>query len=169
MELAVTVIFPSIVLMVAVVFDLFYKKFPNYLFITFFIIAFCSQVYVSGLAVGLGASLASLVTMSALGLVLCYIGALGAGDVKLLFVLSIFIPGKIIDVLILSIIWGGILGLVSALFHGKLKQLVLNMKNLIIYNVKPEKQNLSFIPYTVCFFLAFITHSFLDHRGVLSW
>ena len=168
METMILIIFPSIILAIAVVFDLLYKKFPNYLFITLFLTAACAKIYVFGLT-GIGVSLASLVAVLAVGLFLYYLRVLGAGDVKLLLVLSILINMSALKILVLSIVWGGLLGLISALLHGKIKQVIWNIKQLIIYRLKPEAKKLHFIPYTVCLFLAWITHLVLKQKGVPSW
>lgn len=161
MEFTLTIIVPSVILAVAVVFDLLYKKFPNYLFLIFALVALATK----GVFVGFSSFWVLLIIP--LGLTFFYFKVLGAGDIKLLFVLSILIGETVFEVLLISVIWGGIFGLTSALFHGKIKDLILNMKGMIFYRIKPYKLN--FIPYTVCLSFAWLTHLFLKQRGVLSW
>ena len=161
MEFTLTIIFPSVILAIAVVFDLLYKKFPNYLFLIFALVALGTK----GILVGFPGFWVLLVIP--LGLTLFYLKILGAGDVKLIFVLAVLIDVVVFEILLYSVVWGGMLGLTSALFHGKIKDLISNMKAMIFYRIKPYKLN--FIPYTVCLSFAWLTHLFLKQRGVLTW
>ena len=159
----------AIILIVAVIFDLKYKKFYNWLFVSSFIIAILAVVIFQGYQTLLP-SFFSLAIISSIGLSLYYLKIMGAGDVKLLFVMSILMNYlAILEVFVLSIFWGGLLGLVSTILKGRFKSLISNVTNLLVYRVKPEKKELNAIPYTVALFIGWLTHLMLKQKGVSVW
>jgi prepilin peptidase CpaA len=59
-------------------------------------------------------------------------GGMGAGDVKLMTAVGCLVgTGNIKDVLLATVIIGGVMGIALALYRGQLKQMVLNVTTLV--------------------------------------
>jgi len=117
----------GILVAVAAVFDIRYRRIPNWLVLAGIIVGFSWNVYSSGwtgllrAAEGLG-----------LGFVLYFplylIRARGAGDVKLLAAVgAITGPGNCFLIFILTAILGGIIALILLLIRGRLRKTLFNV------------------------------------------
>lgn len=85
-------------------------------------------------ALGLGAALAGLALGLALLLPMYALGALGAGDVKLLAMTGVFLgPRELLGAALLTLLSGGLLALAVALAHGQLRQVMANLRVLLLH------------------------------------
>lgn len=87
-------------------------------------------------ALGLGAGLAGLATGLALLLPMYALGALGAGDVKLLAMTGAFLgPHQVLGAALLAMLAGGLLGLAVALHRGQLRRVLDNMRAMLAHTL----------------------------------
>lgn len=142
---------PTLLLLVASVFDLKTGKFPNWLFIGSLVIS-----------IGFTVSLTSL--LWALAFFICltplfFAGVLGAGDIKLMGVFCLLTNPMIsLSVLTYSLFWGLLMGLIKLFLSG---QLLTFTQSFVLRT--PQTQNQK-IPYTVALLLGWLT--FLSQGGL---
>jgi prepilin peptidase CpaA len=83
-------------------------------------------------ALGLSAGLEGMALGLALLLPMYMLGAMGAGDVKLMAMSGAFLgPSDILGATLLTMIAGGVLAFVAALCTGKLRQVLSNLRQLV--------------------------------------
>lgn len=160
----ITVVAATGMLIAGVVDDLRSRKFHNWLFLT------CVAI---GVALTLAVGGASAFPMALLGftagfavyLPLVLLNIVGAGDLKLMAAFGL-VAGwdATLSTAVLSLIWGGIFGVVAVVLRGHLKMLVSNMISIVIVR---ERQGLELqkIPFTIAMLMGWLTHLVL--RGVL--
>lgn len=155
----------SAILLVGVIDDLRTRKFHNWLFITCTVVAFAVSFY-AGSWPGLNSAVLGFVAGFLIVLPLVRMKMLGAGDMKLLAAFGAMVGWSVvIDVAILSLIWGAIFGLIQVITKGQLKATLQNMAT--IASMKKERTDLQLhkIPFTIAFAVGWLSHLVL-HRGV---
>jgi Flp pilus assembly protein protease CpaA len=146
------ILFPTLLLVGASVFDIKTGRFPNWLFIASGLTS-VGILFVTTLNPMLVAT--AVLSAAFLFLVLTplfFMGALGAGDLKLLFVFCVLTqPMTAVWVLAYSLFWGCLMGLMKLAFAG---ELVTFTQSLLLRT--PQVQNQK-IPYTVALLLGWLT------------
>ncbi len=106
-------------------------------------------------------SLASGFIALLLGLALYMAKVLGGGDVKLYFVFAL-VAGiqATVGALILSFIWGGLLGIFMSVLKNQWKSLLQNIFSLFKFQKLP-REKLQFLPFSVVLFLGWISFQVL--------
>lgn len=140
-------VIPLLFLIVGCADDLIYKKFHNFIFVIFFLVALVLNIFIFKKVYS--ELLISLACCSALFIPAVFMNIFGAGDYKLALCISCFLnPKMTINFFIFSIIWGLIIGLIkvfSEIATGKNKKSWL----AILKNSK--------IPFTIALLLGFLT------------
>ena len=117
-------------LAVAGLFDFFFRKIPNRLILIMLGVCLVMNIYVSGPA-SLTGVVPRILIAGALFYPVFVIGALGAGDVKLMAVSCGFVPGdKALYFLFVSLLAASVIGTVKMGMHGELKK---RMHRLALY------------------------------------
>ncbi len=151
-----SIVYPIGFLIIAVIDDLIFKKFHNFLFIALSLIGF-SIVALSGIE-NLIPALFGFLVGGLIMLPLVLFGALGAGDLKFMMCLGILMGVvEIIEIFVFSLFWGALLGCLSLLFAQKFKAFKNNLKEML-YFLKPVHTHK--IPYTVAIALGWLTSHF---------
>ena len=122
---------------VAVTYDLFFRRIPNGLVLAGMALGLFIQSYshpgaglfsLSGGGLGLDSALLGALTGLALFLPLYALRAMGAGDVKLLAMLGVWLgPSSVAWTALWTLLAGGVLALVVALWSGVLRQVCINI------------------------------------------
>jgi Flp pilus assembly protein protease CpaA len=150
---------PTALLIIAAVMDLRFGKFPNRLFITSALIGLVWLSFRTDLRVFMMSVVYSIMFFVVLA-PLVYFKVFGAGDVKLLTALSLFITVPVsATVLVYSLFWGLLIGLLKILLSGDLKTFSQSFL-LRTKQVKSQK-----IPYAVAILLGWF--SFLTVGDIL--
>jgi prepilin peptidase CpaA len=117
----------GILVAAAAVFDIRYRRIPNWLVLAGIVVGVVSNVYLSGWS-GLGRAAAGLGVGFILYFPLYLIRARGAGDVKLLAAVgSITGPANCIWIFLLTAILGGVIAVIVLLFRGRLGKTLFNV------------------------------------------
>src|SRR5580692_2194139 len=117
----------GILVAIAAVFDIRYRRIPNWLVLAGIIIGISWNVYSSGWS-GLGRAAAGLGLGFVLYFPLWLLRARGAGDVKLLAAVgAITGPGNCFWIFLLTAILGGIIAVILLLFRGRARQTFFNV------------------------------------------
>ena len=156
-----TQLWPISFLLIAVVDDLLFRKFHNWLFITltlvgvFYVFTF-SPIHWS-LALG-GFWVGGLLMLP-----LVLVKAIGAGDMKFMMAFGLLLGVQpIFWVFVYALIWGAVLGLLQSLLSGQFKLLIWKMASLF-QKMKPHSTHK--IPYTVAILFGWLT--WLQAGGLL--
>lgn len=161
MSLAMTTIWPIGFLVVAVIDDLWFKKFHNWLFLSLTAVAI-AYVLMSQTVSPLDA-LGGFLVGGLLMLPLVLVGAIGAGDMKFMMCFGILMGTMtIFHIFIYALFWGALIGVLQSLFAGNILNLAQNLK-LMAFKMKPTKTQK--IPYTVAIFFGWL--SFVQWGGLL--
>lgn len=153
--MAFNLLFPIGFLTVAIVDDLCFKKFHNWLFLTLSGMGF-SFVFLSG-SVNPTEAFLGFLTGGVLMLPLVFMGAVGAGDMKFMMSFGILTGTALIfEIFIYSLFWGGLFGLFQSFFAGKISVVIQNLLGFF-YKLKPTETQK--IPYTIAIFFGWITHN----------
>lgn len=149
-------IIPTLILFAALVTDIRTRKIPNKLILFSIAIALISSYYFfefEGLKQGsIAAGLAIIMTLP-----LVLIGALGAGDMKLMFAFGLASTyPAVFSVIVFSFFWAVFIGIGLALVSGRAQQLLQNIL-MIIMTRQADQSQLQRIPYTIPLFLGWIT------------
>lgn len=148
--------------------DLRSKKVHNKLIIALLVITVVAEIYFKGVF-GLTSGLLGFALALVFGIPLVLTGVLGGGDMKLLAVFGLATNSMaVLWVVIYSLVWGAFLGVVRAIFMGKLSELVLSTTNML-WTRGGAAQNDFKIPYTVALFFGWLTHLSLMRLGVSLW
>lgn len=142
-------------LIAAMVDDLCFKKFHNWLFLTLSALGFLF-VFFFGFINPLQAFYGFLIG-GALMLPLVLFGVIGAGDMKFMMSFGILMgPFLIFEIFIYSLFWGAFVGLLRSFFSGGLSLIFQNLLGFF-YRIKPVKTQK--IPYIVAIFLGWLTEN----------
>lgn len=155
-------IVPTLILFMALCTDIKSRKIPNKLVIFSIGLALISSFYFfefEGLRQGsIGGGLAILMTLP-----LVLLGALGAGDMKLMFAFGLATTySAVFSVMVFSFIWAAIIGIGLALVNGRGKQMLQNLFKIVV--AKSDSSQLQRIPYTIPLFLAWVTFILIGLR-----
>jgi prepilin peptidase CpaA len=152
-----SLLIPSIILFVAMITDLRERKIYNkWILIALFLAVGSSYYFYSYDGIQQGALAAGIALLLTLPLVL--IGALGAGDMKLLFAFGLATTYQtVFSIMLLSFVWAAILGIVLAVYKGRVGHLMMNTFRLATNPAERKELDLQKIPYTVPIFLAWLT------------
>ena len=156
-------IVPTIVLVSALVIDVRTHKIPNKLVLVAIVLCLLSSFYFyefEGLKQGaLAAGLAILMTLP-----LVLIGALGAGDMKLMFAFGLATTySAVFSVLVFSFFWAVFIGVALAVANGQSKRMLNNIITIVLTR-SSEGTQLQRIPYTIPLFLGWVTFVVLGLR-----
>lgn len=161
MSWSVASLWPLSFLVIAVIDDLCFKKFHNWLFLSLTIAGSVHLIWFSQLSFieGIG----GFVVGGALMLPLVLMGAIGAGDMKFMMCFGL-IMGTLMtfEIFVYALFWGALIGVLQSLFAGKFVQLIQNM-SVVFFKLKPA--NPQKIPYTVAILFGWLTH--LSAGGLL--
>ena len=160
---------PTLILISGVIDDMRSRKIHNQLIVGLAIFTLAAQFYMGGWdrlltgTLGLGAGL-----LFCLPLVLARI--LGAGDMKLLAVFGLASDWTSVGaVLLLSLFWGAVLGIVRAALKGELTLLLYSTASVAMRK-KPPASSLQQIPYSVALFFGWLTYLTVSRLpGVSLW
>ncbi len=155
----------TLILVAGAVDDMRSRKFHNWLFITLTICAVVISVATGGW-LALNTSLLGFAAAVVAFLPLVLIRIIGAGDLKLLAAFGAAVGwSTVIDVAILSLLWGAIFGVIQIVIKG---QFVPMLKNLAAITRLEDRQKLTLhtIPFTIAIFFSWLTH--LVQTGVLK-
>jgi len=119
---------------IAVVFDLRFRRIPNLLTGPFILIGLLLHLALGGWS-QLGLSAAAGAIAGGAFLIFYLAGGMGAGDVKLMTAVAC-IAGyhAVLELLLSTVIMGGIFALALALFRGRLKQTFRNIGSLLVHH-----------------------------------
>lgn len=112
-----------IALVIAMVWDFYTRRIPNWLVFPFLLAGIAVSAITHGWS-GLGQSLAAASLAGALLGILCWLGGMGMGDVKLCIAIGAWIgPSQLIMALVMMGIAGGVMAVIWAVCAGFSKQL----------------------------------------------
>ncbi len=147
-------LWPLSFLVIAVIDDLCFKKFHNWLFLTLTLTGIVHLLWFSELTPWQG--LGGFVVGGALMLPLVLMGATGAGDFKFMMCFGLIMGTMTtFEIFVYALFWGALIGVLQALFAGKFGQLISNL-SIMFYKLKPTRPQK--IPYTVAILFGWLTH-----------
>jgi prepilin peptidase CpaA len=116
-----------LIVVTAAIYDLRYRRIPNWLVLTGLVLGFGLNTFLFGLTgltrAALGMGLALLVYFP-----LYLLRAMGAGDAKLMAAVGSMVgPGNWIVVFVATAVLGGVIGLIALLFAGRVQKTFWNM------------------------------------------
>ena len=159
----------SILLALAVVYDLRERRIPNFLIVGGIALALAVSAYHGGWS-GLGSSLAAMLLGMAAFIPFFAVRMVGAGDVKLFGVVAGFVGfGALLPVWLYTVLAGGVLGLLSVILSHSFPQFLSNLKLLLIaltYRVPGSEMSLSAIATRTS---ARIPYALAIAAGTLFW
>lgn len=159
--LSLATICPLSFLVVAVIDDLLFKKFHNWLFLSLTLVGFSYVLSFTNLP--LIQSFGGFVVGGLLMLPLVLMGAIGAGDMKFMMCFGILMGTlNIFEIFLYALFWGALIGVLQAFMAGQGRMLFNNLTGMV-YKLKPVKTNK--IPYTVAIFFGWL--SFVQFGGFL--
>ena len=116
---------------IAAVYDMRFRRIPNWLVLAGFICGISYHCFVSGFS-GLGQSMAGLGLGFILYFPLYLLRARGAGDVKLLAAVgAITGPGNCFWIFLLTAVFGGVIAMVILLIRGRVQKTLFNVSWII--------------------------------------
>lgn len=146
------ILLPTLLLLGASVFDIKTGRFPNWLFVGSASLAFLFVLLHSSSPLHAMTALLSAGFLFLVLTPLVFLGALGAGDIKLLFVFCLLTqPTTTLWVLAYSLVWGLMMGLIKLSLAG---ELVTFTQSLVLRTPQVKNQK---IPYTVALLLGWLT------------
>lgn len=144
-------------LIVACVDDLRSQKIHNKLLMIAIPILLIARLFLEGYSSFLYIALPSVLLALALGLPLYFLKTIGAGDAKLLLVLSIaWSSTEMFWSFALSLPWAAAFGLIRVVLKGNIKTLFNNI-TLLFQRIKPVKENLQTFPYSIALLLGWMS------------
>ncbi|MCB0348219.1 MAG: prepilin peptidase [Bdellovibrionales bacterium] len=154
----------SFLILSACVMDVTSRKVSNHFVLFSAIICFALHTYIYGTS-GIIPSLSSFAITSVVLLPLYIFGVIGGGDFKFFVALSFILsPWITTDIIILSILWGGLIGFLQSLISGEANTLMYSL----YFKIKGLSRGLSTelkIPYTIAYLLGWLT--WYRHGGLL--
>lgn len=159
-----TLILPTVILIAGLVDDIRSKKIHNWLVLSAIVLAAIVVLITTGRG-GLQAGLLGAALALALTLPLFMARVLGGGDVKLMIAFGLASSmAAVFNVVLYSILWGALLGLIQAILSGQLMALLKNTARALTH--KPTTMtNLHKIPYSVALVFAWFTQISLQYWG----
>jgi len=149
-----TVVLANLFLAVAVVDDIVYRKFHNFLFIVFTLMATVAVALYGQISLFDG--LLGFAVGFALFLPLVLTGVTGAGDMKLMMAVGLLVgPEATAWIIGYGMFWGSLMGLFKILLEKKVMYSLINL-----YNTTFSKKNVQAstkIPFTVALLLGWLT------------
>ncbi|RME18008.1 MAG: hypothetical protein D6797_01275 [Bdellovibrio sp.] len=143
------ILWPSFILVVAIISDLKLKKVPNKVVMALLVASFLVLALHNGLQ-AFSPALFSLGLATVLFVPLVLLKIVGGGDFKIFLVFSLLLPADaIFQTLVYSLIWGALLGFFQVLFQKDLINLFKNIKAIITLQSQKQKLSLHKIPFTV--------------------
>jgi prepilin peptidase CpaA len=161
-----SILIPTLILIAGVVDDLRSRKVHNKL-----VLALAGFAALAAFAMwgwhGLLYSLIAALTAIALCVPLVMTGVMGAGDMKLLMAFAIVSSwNSVLWVLVYSLVWGGLLGVFSAVLRGQARLLLASTMSVALFR-KQSQFPLHKIPYTIAIFFGWLTELSFNHFGGL--
>ncbi|OQW51135.1 MAG: hypothetical protein A4S09_10565 [Proteobacteria bacterium SG_bin7] len=156
---------PTLILLVGVVDDIWTKKFHNRLFVGSLLFAAIFCLVFGGLP-QLGVGIISLVTAFVVMMPMVLLKVVGAGDLKLMLAFGLASNWQdVISVLMYSLLWALIFGLVRAALD---KKLVFVFKNVgdMVSKKTVDTNSLHRIPYTVPLFFGWMSQLVNEGRWI---
>ncbi len=165
LQLIVNWVFPLSLLTLGVFQDLKMRKVRNEFIVIGFFMALILLLINEGVS-GLPIGLLSLVAALGIGFPLYLLKIVGAGDVKLLMVLSLNLDWNAVLVVGTSaLIWGALLGVFQMLLKKQIGYLVSNLVTVLRTRTGLESKELHHIPFTVALLFGWLTHVTLLQTG----
>jgi prepilin peptidase CpaA len=159
----------AIILGIGVIEDLRTKKVRNALILILAGLVTVGLVVTGGVA-ALGQGILGLSTAFILTLPIVLVGAMGAGDMKLLMVFGLASDwGTTLETFLLSLVWGSILGLMKVAASSQLRQTIHNLYGFINKDFRVPKSEMTYVPFTVAFLMGWISVITLRFYGVSLW
>jgi prepilin peptidase CpaA len=159
----------AIILGIGVIEDLRTKKVRNALILVLAGLVTTGLVFTGGVA-ALGQGILGMTTALILTLPIVLIGAMGAGDMKLLMVFGLASDwGTTLETFLLSLIWGSILGLIKVVASSQFRQTLHNLYGFINKDFRVSKSEMTHIPFTVAFLMGWISVITFRFYGVSLW
>jgi len=144
-----SVLIPSLIILIAMVEDLRTKKVKNVWAVSMAAVALLVAIGFDGWK-SVPWSFLSLGTAFFLGFPLFMMGALGAADVKVFMAFSILLSWEaVIYVGVASLFWGALLGIIRSVLAGQGSVLASNVWSIVRFKGKSSISQLHHIPYTV--------------------
>jgi len=155
----VVTITATLILIAGVIDDLRSRKVHNQLFLGAAAVAFIVATITGGVA-GFASAVIGFIAGIAILLPLVLMGVIGAGDMKLLGAFGALVGwSAVIEVAILSLIWGALFGLLHVILQGQLMATLGNMIAVVSGSKEQrEKLQLHKIPFTVGLLLGWMTY-----------
>jgi len=130
----------SAIAIAAAIFDVRQRRIPNWLTYPGIVLGMVLRSYFYGWR-GLGSSLAGLAIGGGVFFVLYMLHAMGAGDIKLLAAVGAFAgPAHALVVLTATAIAGAVMGIIYALYRGRLTATLRNVGSLASHHLKTGLQ-----------------------------
>lgn len=130
----------SAIAIAAAIFDVKFRRIPNWLTYSGIVLGIALRSYFYGWR-GLLSSLAGLAVTGGVFFVLYLLHAMGAGDIKLLAATGAFAGPKLGAVILLATaIAGAILGLIYAVYRGRLGKTIKNVGSLTSHHIRTGLQ-----------------------------
>ncbi|MBX9767678.1 MAG: A24 family peptidase [Bdellovibrionales bacterium] len=159
----------AIILGIGVIEDLRTKKVRNALILAMAGVVTVGLLFIGGLPI-LGQGFLGLTTAFILTLPLVLVGAMGAGDMKLLMVFGLASDwGTVLETFLLSLVWGCIIGVFKIVASSQVRQTLYNMYGFINKNFRAPKTAMTHIPYTVAYLMGWISLVTVRFYGVSLW
>jgi prepilin peptidase CpaA len=157
---------PGIFLFLATIDDLYTRKVHNKLLLLFLALTFLYLSFIYENPIGQWRSgLLALLAVTVLTLPFAYFRILGAGDMKLLMVVSLFLnPAEVLSLLYFTLLWAGLFIIILSLSKWGLG--IISSRVLQFFYLKNfQVDNKHTIPFTVPIFFAWLT--FISQSGNL--
>lgn len=154
------------ILLLAVIDDIIYKKIHNklLLILTPFSLALLFFNLGSGFLTHLWQSSMGFLLSTIIVLPFVLSKILGAGDLKLIMLLSLILKATVLfQVFLFAFFWASLLGLVQIIVSGEIKSLVFNLINL---SKLKESKKLHSIPFSVALFFSWASVVVLKFRFI---
>lgn len=150
-------IVPTLILLIGIVSDLKTRKVPNKLNLILYLTSLIYVFLYSDLNGVLTAIVSSLI-VCALMFPMVAAKVIGAGDLKLMLPFAVCVQyGIVFWVLMYSLVWAAVLGLVRVIFQGQIKSLLSNMVS-ITTTKSNENIQLHTLPFTVALLFGWLTY-----------
>ena len=154
---ATTIIAPGAIIGAGVIDDLRTRKFHNWLFISCSVFALAVMLIFGGMQSLLPAVMGFLAGIIVL-MPLVLLRVIGAGDMKLFAAFGILAGWTaVLNVMVLSLVWGALFGVLRTLLDGKGRVLVHNLASLVTLKKREELQ-LNRIPFTVAILMGWLSY-----------
>lgn len=152
----VATLVPTLILLIGVVDDIWTKKFHNKLFVGSLVFAGVFCLATGGLT-QLGIGIISFVTVFVVMVPMVLLKIVGAGDLKLMLAFGLASNWQdVLGVLMFSLLWALVFGLIKAALDKKLLLVFKNVGNMVSKK-SVDMNSLHRIPYTVPLFFGWMS------------